>query len=154
MGWRCGVSRGRVRTLVAMARRLADLPRTKAALDGGDLAEGQVAVADFARYATVSQLRRVLVDYTWAPQAEGPQAKPEERRRVSFGHRDALVASAQLHLGPHLPVPAPLPGLRRQRTSGDRPPRRGQPAWAGPCAPFPMDAVPRAHADLTPCFVG
>ena len=54
-------------------------------------------MADFARYATVSQLRRVLVDYTWAPQAEGPQAKPEERRRVSFGHRDALVASAHLH---------------------------------------------------------
>ena len=100
MTWRCGVSRGRARTLVAMARRLGELPETKAALEAGELAEDQVAVicrhaptdaeasvADFARYATVSQLRRVLVDYTWdAPGA--PDRRPEERRRVSFGHRD------------------------------------------------------------------
>src|SRR5947208_15013632 len=44
VAWRSGVSRGRARTLVAMARRLGELPHTRSALAAGQLAEDQVAV--------------------------------------------------------------------------------------------------------------
>ena len=62
-----GVSPARARRLVLMARRLAELPETRAAFDNGELCEDQVAVvcqhapasvdaeaADLARSATVA----------------------------------------------------------------------------------------------------
>ncbi len=97
VAWKCGVSAGRARRLVRMARRLPELPETRAAFEAGELAEDQVAVvcrhapawadaevAEFARYATVSQLSRTLRRYTWntGPAEEEPA---EEPRRVSFG---------------------------------------------------------------------
>ena len=67
------MSPARARRLVAMARRLSELPETKAAMEAGELCEDQVAVicrhapagidgqaAELARSATVVQLRRVL----------------------------------------------------------------------------------------------
>ena len=101
VAWRCGVSAARARQLVGLARRLGEFPDTKAALEAGELAEDQAAlicghapahadaaVAQFAKFATVSQLRRVLADYVW--EDKGAKADPDapERRRVSFGHRD------------------------------------------------------------------
>lgn len=115
VAWKCGVSPGRARRLVAMARRLGDLPETRAALEAGEVSEDQAAVvcrhvpptsdaeaAQLARNATVSQLRRVLGSYVWeeeaaakaAPPPEpGPAAEPApepppEPRRVSFGYTD------------------------------------------------------------------
>src|SRR5206468_2896449 len=44
VAWQCGVSLGRARTLVAMARRLPELAETRALLEAGELAEDQVAV--------------------------------------------------------------------------------------------------------------
>ncbi|HVF13822.1 MAG TPA: DUF222 domain-containing protein [Acidimicrobiales bacterium] len=44
VAWKCGVSTGRARRLVAMARRLGELPETKAAMEAGELGEDQVAV--------------------------------------------------------------------------------------------------------------
>ncbi len=80
VAWKCGVSGGRARRLVAMARRLPELPETASALHAGELSEDQVAVvcrhapayadaevATLARHATVSQLARTLRRYTWAP---------------------------------------------------------------------------------------
>ncbi|CAN5566452.1 hypothetical protein BH20ACT2_BH20ACT2_12960 [soil metagenome] len=72
--WRCGVSPAHARRLVAAARRLAELPETRAVFASGEIGEDQVAeivrsgagaaqdpqVAELARYATVPQLRRVL----------------------------------------------------------------------------------------------
>ena len=71
--WQCGVSPARAAKLVAMARRLGDLPAAETAFGAGELSEDQVAVitrhtpdhndaevTELARYATVSQLQRTL----------------------------------------------------------------------------------------------
>ena len=83
-----------------MARRLGELPETKAAMEAGELGEDQVAVicrhapagidgqaAELARSATVVQLRRVLGSYSFEEPktAEARPRAPEEPRRVSFG---------------------------------------------------------------------
>ena len=44
VAWKCGVSPARARRLVAMARRLSELPETKVAMEAGELCEDQVAV--------------------------------------------------------------------------------------------------------------
>ena len=106
VAWRCGVSLGRARRLVAMARRLGELPETKAAMEAGELAEDQVAVicrhaparidaqaAELARSATVVQLGRVLGSYSFeepkSTEATSSQVPAvEEVRRVNFGHDD------------------------------------------------------------------
>src|SRR5919202_4234618 len=44
VAWKCGVSSARARSLVAMARRLGELPETRAALEPGELSEDQAAV--------------------------------------------------------------------------------------------------------------
>ncbi|MCA1657572.1 MAG: HNH endonuclease, partial [Actinobacteria bacterium] len=96
--------------LVAMARRLAELPATRAALEAGELAEDQVAVicrhtpahndaevAELARSATVAQLRRTLGRHSFAK----PEPEPEpEPRRVNFGFGD----DGSWHLSAALPA--------------------------------------------------
>ncbi|CAN5734909.1 HNH endonuclease signature motif containing protein [soil metagenome] len=103
--WQCGVSAGRARSLVGMAKRLREeLPVTRASFEAGELAEDQVATiarhipahneaeaAEVARYATVAQLRRVYGRYVFAKPTPEPDPEPEpepERRRVSFGYND------------------------------------------------------------------
>jgi hypothetical protein len=103
VAWKCGVSPARARTLVAMARRLGELPETKAAFEAGELSEDQAAavcrlapahvdgeVATLARAATVTQLRRALASYAFAMprQPEPDEQEQEEIRRVSFGSRE------------------------------------------------------------------
>nr|MDQ6945897.1 13E12 repeat family protein [Actinomycetota bacterium] len=112
VAWKCGVSLARARTLVTMARRLPELPETRAALEAGQLAEDQVAVicrhtpahndaevAELARSATVAQLRRILGRHTFAKPTIDPKPEPEpEPRRVNFGFGDdgLFVLSAVL----------------------------------------------------------
>ncbi|MDP9071968.1 MAG: 13E12 repeat family protein, partial [Actinomycetota bacterium] len=73
LAWKCGLSSGRAQKVVAMARRLAQLPELRAALEAGEVSEDQVAVAcrhapahadaevaTLARAATVAQLARTL----------------------------------------------------------------------------------------------
>ncbi len=106
VAWKCGVGSGRARSLVTMARRLSELPQTRAAFEAGELAEDQVAVvsryapvstdaevAELARQATVGQLRRALGSYRFAepPKAAEPALGPApepvtEAREVVFGH--------------------------------------------------------------------
>jgi len=111
VGWKCGVGAGRARALVAMTRRLGELPTTMAALQSGELSEDQVGVvcrhvpaayeaevADFAKLATVGQLRRTLSTYSFVEpakaadeeqeQADPEEARPEEARTVDFGFTD------------------------------------------------------------------
>jgi len=105
VAWQCGVSRGRARRLMAMARRLPDLPHTASAFEAGELCEDQVAVmcrhaptfadaevAELARHATVSQLTRTLRRYAWPEKdpagdeaEEAGQPEEAEERRVDFG---------------------------------------------------------------------
>jgi hypothetical protein len=83
-----------------MARRLGELPETRAAFEAGELSEDQAAVvcrqapahvdgqvATLARAATVVQLRRVLSSYSFETPVS-PEEGPEEQRRVSFGYTD------------------------------------------------------------------
>ena len=101
VAWKCGLSRGRARRLVHMARRLAELAETASAFEAGQLSEDQVAVvcrhapsysdaevATLARQSTVSQLGRTLRGYRWAPEADPDreEGSPEEAepRRVDF----------------------------------------------------------------------
>lgn len=103
VSWKCGVSARRARTLVAMARRMAELPETRNAFAAGELAEDQVAVivrhapagtdaevATLARSATVTQLTRALGRYVFSEpvRAQAAPAEPDapEARRVSFGN--------------------------------------------------------------------
>ncbi len=104
VAWTCGVSPARARSLVLMARRLGELPETRAALEAGEVAEDQVAVvcrhapasidaevAALARSATVVQLRRVLGSYPLrepAPAEKTERQAPRESRGVSFGHTE------------------------------------------------------------------
>jgi len=110
VSWQCGVSPARARSLLSMARRLGELPVTGAAFAAGELCEDQVAViarhapagidaevADLARSATVTQLRRVLGTYPFVedtdekpqPSEPTPPTPSEETRSVSFGHTDS-----------------------------------------------------------------
>jgi hypothetical protein len=102
VGWKCGVSRGRARRLVAMARRLGELSETARAFEAGEVSEDQVAVicrhapayadaevATLARQASVSQLARTLSRYAWAPEPQHDEEDHDEHhepeaRRVSF----------------------------------------------------------------------
>lgn len=111
VAWKCGMSPHRAAGLVGMAARMGELPVTRSALEAGALGEDQVAVisrhapasvdaevAELARHATVTQLRRVLGRYSfgstetaenepaWEPAAGAPVT---DARRVSFGHTEA-----------------------------------------------------------------
>ncbi len=102
VAWKCGVSPRRARTLVMMARRLGEFPETQAAFGTGELGEDSVGlicrlaptavdadVAELARNTTVTQLRRVLSEYT--PQEDPAEEEPapvEEKRSVTFNHTE------------------------------------------------------------------
>jgi len=105
VGWKCGMTPERARRLVAMARRVPELPETFSALVAGELSEDSVAVisrgapaatdaevASLARTTTVTQLRRVLGKYSFDEPRPEPEPDPEpvaEVRRVSFNHTES-----------------------------------------------------------------
>ena len=97
VAWKTGLSPGRARDVVAVARRQGELPVTMAAFAAGELAVDQVSVvarhvpadceaqaADLARLATVSQLRRSLSRYQFHP--EQPRI-PSNPNRIPVGCR-------------------------------------------------------------------
>lgn len=105
--WKCGTSPAHSRALVAMARRLGELPVTRAALEAGELSGDQAGViarhapahiddqaVELAKLTSVAQLRRSLSRYSFEPKPEPepdpdePTPEPEDLTRVSFGHDD------------------------------------------------------------------
>lgn len=101
LAWKAGMSPGRARDLVKLAERIDELPAAVEALSAGQLTMDQAAqiarhvpasydesVTEFAKVATVSQLRRALPDYGY----EAPEAKPKDSPRpeysVSMGEDD------------------------------------------------------------------
>lgn len=108
--WRCGVSPGRARRLVRMARALEALPATNRLFQAGELGEDQTAlivrhtdaehdaqVAGLAPSLTVPQLRRVLPSVPRKEpdpvDAKGDDDESDEpegrcRRSVRFAHGD------------------------------------------------------------------
>ena len=80
LSWKAGLSTSHARQLVALARRQVELPVTFAAFDAGQLSLDQVApivakapgwadaeLCEFATLATVTQLRRVMRSFDFAP---------------------------------------------------------------------------------------
>ncbi len=96
-----GLSSGRAKQIVAIAKRLDEFPLMMEAFDRGELAVDQVAVAAkapawadelvtrFAQCATVNQLRRMIRDehFDGDPDQPEPEIKPE-RETCSFGFDD------------------------------------------------------------------
>ncbi len=168
VAWKCGVSIGRARVLVNMARRLPELAETRSALEAGELAEDQVAVicrhtpahndaeaAELARSATVSQLRRALGRHTFAKPAPDPEAEakpePEDPSRASFGFGDDSLWRLSAVLGPDegALVERAL-GVYRQKLMDDDVP--GDVSWAGALVAMAegslaAEAVARPHYD-------
>ena len=101
VSWKCGLSSGRARRLVAVARRLPELPATRSALQAGELAEDQVA--QVCRHAPVWADAFVAM----AERSLGAEVslRPARDRHVVLVHLrgDDHGLSAQLHLGPRLP---------------------------------------------------
>ena len=165
VAWRCGVSRGRARRLVSMARRLGELPHTASAFEAGELCEDQVAVvcrhapaysdaqvATLARQATVSQLARTLRRYTWAPEpSEDHEGTPEDRepRRVDFATTEegAWRLSALLPPDEGALVERALEAARQGLADDDD---GEQPSWADALvdmADRSLGAEPRPYRD-------
>ena len=111
VAWKCGLTSRRARSVVRAARRLGELPETRAAFEAGSLSEDQVGVvcrraptvidtqiSALAQLLTVAQLRRALGRYETQPEPGGPEPpepSPEppgepdaEVRQVSFAHTD------------------------------------------------------------------
>jgi hypothetical protein len=112
--WRCGLSPGRARRLVALAGALETLPATSRLFESGSLSEDQAAVivrhtdtehdtqvAGLAPALTVPQLQRVLPSLPRsqpAPDPDAPDETPADdkeggderrgRRSVRFAHGD------------------------------------------------------------------
>lgn len=89
LGWQAGLSPAHARSIVQLASRREELPVTVAALTAGELSLDQVLpiaakvpawaeaeVAELARHATPSQLRRVVARYPFAEQVPPDDAPP------------------------------------------------------------------------------
>jgi hypothetical protein len=94
-----GLSPSRAQLVVAIAERIDEFPVLRETFGRGELSIEQVhviatkapvwadaRVTEFARFATVRQLRRVIRDEYFTPDPDEPEAEPTpERDRVSFG---------------------------------------------------------------------
>ena len=103
LAWQSGLSLGRAREIVRIARRRAEFPMVSAAFDRGELAVDQVAavmrapawadelVLDFARAATVQQLRRTMRSEFFEHDPDEPRPEPsgDDRDRLSTGATEA-----------------------------------------------------------------
>ena len=98
MAWKAGISPERANDIVRIAQRRAGFPTLIELFDHGQLSIEQVAVAvkapvwaeadivDFARLATVTQLKRKIRDSEFAGDPDQPAPPPvEPKDRVSFG---------------------------------------------------------------------
>lgn len=99
LAWKAGISPERARSIVQVAEKRADFPVVVGELERGELTLDQVAVVvtkaptwadpkvvDFAKEATVHQLRRTITDQFFddgPPPAEPPTEPPVDR--LSFG---------------------------------------------------------------------
>lgn len=106
LNWRCGVSLGAAREQVRVGRALEDLPVLRAAFAAGELSYSKVraitrvanrrleaSLVDMARYATASQLERIVREYRRAAPDEGQAALARHARRYvrSFTDEDGTV---------------------------------------------------------------
>ncbi len=105
LAWKAGLSTAHAQQLVTVAKRRDELPVTFDAFDAGELSLDQVVpiatraprwadaeLCEFAKLATVTQLRRVLRSYDFAPDPTDDQPAGHERREpvesLSLWHLD------------------------------------------------------------------
>ena len=92
IAWKAGLSSAHAQQLVTVARRRDELPVTFAAFDAGELSLDQVVpiatraprwadaeLCEFAKLATVTQLRRVLRSYDFPPDPTTDDDQPASR---------------------------------------------------------------------------
>lgn len=98
-GWQTGMAPGRAKAIVGIAERRHELPTAVAALQAGSLSvDAAIEIAkrapagyehditEFAKQATIGQLRRSLRDYAYDDDTERSKPKPrEDTRGVSSG---------------------------------------------------------------------
>lgn len=101
LGWQCGISAGRARQIIAVARRTAELPECMAALEAGAISLDHAAVmsrhvpawadkaaTELAKSATVNQLSRVVRAYAFDSAERGTDPDATVNRHVRFGAVD------------------------------------------------------------------
>jgi len=106
LNWRCGVSLATAREQVRVGRALPALPVLQAAFASGELSYSKVRaitrvarpaveaeLVEMARYATASQLERIVREYRRADPGEGAAAINRHRRNYVSSHtdRDGMV---------------------------------------------------------------
>jgi hypothetical protein len=112
LSYRCGVSQATAREQVRIARRLADLPRIRAAFGRGELCYSQVRaitrvatpetdgdLLEIAQHATAGQLETIVRAYRGVLEVElGDDSEEHRRRFVRCEHDEhgALVIHARL----------------------------------------------------------
>jgi len=105
---RAGLSRGQARAIVLLARRSAELPQTARALHEGRISLDQAAVvarhtppefdetvAEFAQYATVTQLQRSVARYDFTLDESDPLEPPPTDEADDAPQDDGPVEPAQ-----------------------------------------------------------
>jgi len=99
LAWQAGMSTGRAAAIAKVAERRGELPSAVAALRAGEVsvdaaieearrapAGYEESITDFARVATISQLRRCLRRYAYDDETDQAKPKPrEDTRSVSMG---------------------------------------------------------------------
>jgi hypothetical protein len=104
LAWKAGLSAAHAQQIVAVARRCGDLPVTFAAFDAGELSIDQVApiaakapcwadaeLCEFARLATVTQLRRTLRSYDFGPDPTPDDDTPDPASAPAPGDREGVA---------------------------------------------------------------
>src|SRR5262245_12675977 len=128
VAWRAGVSPERAQQIVAVAERRSAFPCVIAAFDRGELTLDQVAavvtkapawadakVLDFARAATVSQLRKMMRSENFEGDPTKPEtAPPAARDRLSTGQRGEgrWTISGELDAGDGATIDAALNDIK------------------------------------------
>ena len=102
LAWQSGTGQGRAADLVRIAERREELPCAVAALRSGVLSVEAVieiakrapaayeeSITEFAKVATIAQLRKSLRDYAYDPDTEKAKPKPREDTRSVTSGTDA-----------------------------------------------------------------
>ena len=108
VAWRSGLSMGRARQVVGVAKRFDELPSVMTALGRGELsfdqarlvathvpARFEASACELARVSTVSQLERVLPRYRW--DGDDPPARRATRRLRTIPHPIHRPRRIRLH---------------------------------------------------------
>jgi len=160
LSWRCGLSPAAAREQVRVARKLADLPTTRAVFGRGELSYSQVRaltriatpemegdLVELARHCTASQLEVVVRGYRGVLDRVLGDAEPEHRRRYVHCEHDedgSLLIRARLPAEEGAVVLAALEAGRDALRLGAPEGASAETTHSGDSAREPLPENPRA----------